>query len=85
MLIHASLRWHDRPVPEIERRYNVTIPRDVMQFGGIVGCVELVEIVTRSDSVWFEGPYGWVLSKPRIVPFKKWRGGQTLFDVPYRD
>lgn len=36
--------------------------------GHIVGSVELVDCVTKSDSPWFVGPLGLVLAKPRLFP-----------------
>jgi hypothetical protein len=77
ILVHAGGRWHDEP---IERRHGVTVPRDV-QLGGIVGIVELVEIVEQSDDPYFVGPFGWVLRNARAaVPAYAW--GLGLFDIP---
>ena len=44
--------------------------------------VQLEDCVTSSRSKWFEGPVGWVLSKPekyRVIPLK---GQLGLFDPP---
>lgn len=43
-------------------------------FGAIIGTVELIDCVDRSDSPWFDGPFGFVLRDP------------VLFDkpIPYR-
>src|SRR4051812_17728635 len=46
------------------RRRGVQLP-DQFATGGIVGIVQLDDCVTRSRSKWFEGPIGWVLSKPK--------------------
>lgn len=54
-----------------------TIPR-----GGIVGSVEIVDCVQRSDSPWFVGRYGFVLRDPLMLPFTPWRGQLGFFDVP---
>lgn len=49
----------------------------------IIGVVEIVDIVECSDSVWFEGPFGWVLRNPRplreAIPC---RGHLGLWDLP---
>jgi hypothetical protein len=51
-------------------------------FGAIIGEVDIVDCVTKSDSPWFEGPYGFALAnavmyrKPIIRP-----GRLGLFEV----
>lgn len=35
--------------------------RAAMPLGGIVGIAEIVDCVTKSDSPWFSGPFGFVL------------------------
>jgi hypothetical protein len=60
-------------------------PPEIAQLnrGGIIGRVDLVEIVADGDGdPWFSGPYGWRLKKPRSLPFRRWIGQQRLFDVP---
>jgi hypothetical protein len=51
--------------------------------GCLVGTVEVVDCVTRSDSPWFFGKYGFVLANPvafdRPIPCK---GALGFFDVP---
>jgi hypothetical protein len=51
--------------------------------GVIVGLVDIVDCVTRSDSPWFEGKYGFVLANPR--PLKtpiSCKGALNFWDVP---
>lgn len=50
-----------------------------MMFGGLIGYVELVDVVTHSKSLWFEGPFGWVLRDPQSIEFVPMRGQQNLF------
>lgn len=54
---------------------------DDLPLRGIIGVVEVTGVVTRSNSPWFDGPYGWTLANPREVPFVPLRGSQGLFDV----
>lgn len=53
-----------------------------MDRGGIVGSVEIVDCVTRSDSPWFIGQYGFVLRNPKPMPFIPWKGRLGFFNVP---
>jgi hypothetical protein len=39
--------------------------RDQLDRGAIIGVVELAQVVDRSSSRWFQGPYGFVLRKKR--------------------
>jgi hypothetical protein len=51
--------------------------------GTIIGSVEVLGIVTSSESPWFVGTYGWQLANPitflEPIPYK---GMLSLFDVP---
>ena len=80
LLIHAAVTLD--AMTEIERRFQVAIDHDALQFGGIIGRVELLDIVSSSHSRWFTGPYGWVLSQPQHLPFRHVRGQLGLFEVP---
>ena len=69
---------------------------DAMQYGGIVGIVELVDCVedgeqTSKDrpgvmaaikSRWSQGRVAWVLKNPRPLPFMPIKGALRLFDPP---
>lgn len=63
------------------RRRGVKLPED-FERGGIVGVVQLEDCVTSSRSKWFEGPVGWVLSKPKRLQFIPLKGQLGLFDPP---
>ncbi|MBV8808900.1 MAG: ASCH domain-containing protein [Acidobacteriaceae bacterium] len=65
------------------RKRGVDLPEE-FETGGIVGMAELVDCVSRSRSRWFEGPVGWVLSKPKRLPFFPLKGQLGLFDPPRR-
>jgi len=41
--------------------------KDDLAFGAIIGLVDLVHVVKESPSMWFEGPYGFVLRNPRAL------------------
>ena len=81
LLIQAAAR---KPSPEdiaYARRRRVKLP-DEFDLGGSVGRVQLEDCVLKSRSKWFEGPVGWVLSKPKQLPFVPMRGQLGLFDAP---
>jgi hypothetical protein len=73
LLIHAGQLWHDETIADIERRHRIAIPRD-LQLGGIVGIVDLVDVVTQSDDPYFYGPFGFVLENARLLSFMPMRG-----------
>jgi hypothetical protein len=64
-----------------EPSFRTPIPGD-LEFGGIIGLIDLVDCVTVSDSPWFTGPYGFVLRNPRQLSFYPMTGRLGLFDVP---
>jgi hypothetical protein len=80
LYIHAGARWADEPVERIERRYGIEIPRD-LSLGGVVGVVDLVDIVRKSDDPYFTGPLGWVLANARALPFRPMPGRLGLFET----
>jgi hypothetical protein len=52
-----------------------------LERGGIVGSVEIVGCVERSDSPWFFGRYGFVLKDPQRLPFQLCKGQLGFFNV----
>jgi hypothetical protein len=56
--------------------------RDVLNFGAIIGEVDIVDCVTESKSPWFVGKYGFVLAHPVLydkpIPIK---GQLGFFEV----
>ena len=50
--------------------------------GGIIGSVELVESVDTSDSPWYMGEKGFLLSDPKPLPFVPLNGRLNFFEVP---
>jgi len=87
LLIQASTRRPSEREMEEFRRYakkrDVILP-EKFDLGGIVGSTRLDDCVSKSRSKWFIGPIGWVLSKPRRLPFTPLKGRLGLFDPPPR-
>jgi hypothetical protein len=48
--------------------------------GGIIGEAEIVDCVTQSDSRWFFGKFGFVITNARPLPFRACRGMLGFFD-----
>lgn len=78
LLIHASQRVD----ADADTRGRLTraevalLPR-----GGIIGAVFLKDCVTESESPWFTGPVGWMVTRQLALPFQRCRGQLGLFEV----
>lgn len=84
LLIHASTWPCEAPailLPDLEARYGIRVPEypDEWPTGGVIGVVDLVDIVERHPSPFFTGKFGWVLERPRPLPFGRCRGMPCLF------
>ena len=53
-----------------------------LQRGGIIGTVDIVDCVNKSESPWFVGDFGFVLSNPKPLPFRSFKGSLGFFEVP---
>lgn len=87
LLIHAAKTmrmadYHDLGGYAIEDGFSPPELDEEYLKGGIVGIVDLVDIVTKSRDPWFGGPYGWRLENQRELPFVPWKGQQGLFEIP---
>ena len=72
LLIHAGQARGIQERTKITRKLDEGYlrPDDVLQFGGIIGIVHLVDVVEDSESKWaIDGAVHWVLRRPRRVPF----------------
>ena len=86
LLIQASANLPSKSEFEnsvaLARKKGVTALPDDFEKGGIVGMVQVNGCVENSRSKWFEGPVGWVLSKPKKLKFTPLKGRLGLFDPP---
>jgi len=64
----------------LREHFELDIP-ERLEVGGIVGEATLVDCVTQFDSVWFSGPYGFVLEQARPLPFRPLRGKLGFFTI----
>lgn len=51
-----------------------------VHMGGIIGVVDIIDCVSQSESPWFFGDYGFVLTNHRPVDFIPCRGKLGFFD-----
>jgi hypothetical protein len=68
---YIRLYFPDIPVPPIEQ----------LEVGGIVGQCDIVDCVSRNESKWFFGPYGFVIQNAKPLPFRPLPGKLGFFDV----
>jgi hypothetical protein len=81
ILVHASASNEDfkENCAYVKRHHRITVPDDV-DFGGIIGVVDLVDCVRRSASPWHNiGSWGWVLASPRQLRFRACKGSLGFF------
>lgn len=53
-----------------------------MPLGGIVGAIKITDCVSRSDSPWFVGDYGFVISERVEIPLIPCAGRLGFFSLP---
>lgn len=63
-------------------KWNKIKPAWVEEFetGGIVGEAEIVDCVESSESLWFQGPIGFVLRNARPLPFVAGKGMLRIYN-----
>ena len=74
--------------PPYFKQYNslplVKLPEQKdIEFGGIVGQANIIDCVNKSDSPWFEGPFGFVLENQKPLPYFHVKGQLNFFNVDY--
>jgi hypothetical protein len=85
-LIHAGIAV--QPIGDelracVKATSGVNLPRsDELQRGGIVGQVDVIDVVRQSSSPWFQGPCGLVLVNAKPLPFRPCRGMLGFFNAP---
>lgn len=83
ILVHAGKKvdrngyeWIKRSFPEIPLPELRDLP-----IGGIVGKVTITKCVTKMESRWFFGRYGFVLAEAKPLPFSPCKGALGFFEV----
>lgn len=83
--IHASKVFDDEGYQYV-KKYFPTINMPVkaeFDMGGLVGIVEITDCVTKHNSPWFEGTFGFVLRNPQKIKFVPYKGNLKFFEVNY--
>lgn len=81
ILIHAGLT---RPSSDELEHFLDVWPEAMLDYGGVIGVVNIADCVTKHRSKWFRGRgFGWVLAKPRYLSFKKCPGKLKFFDPAF--
>ena len=61
---------------------DILLPQlDLIERGGIVGEVDIIDCVDAFTSRWFGGPHGFVLANGKPLPFRPLRGKLGFFEV----
>jgi len=82
LLIHAGQR-EDPDGWTFLDTLGITLPVSSAPTGGIIGIVDLIDVVEDSSSPWAEpGQYHWILARPRPLDFQPAKGRLGLWDHP---
>lgn len=86
VLIHAGVTYPKRDYLEdaedYAAAYGIKYPAREEMTGGIVGVATIIDCVTASNSKWFMGKYGFVLTDAKPLPFVPCKGQLNFFDIP---
>lgn len=89
ILIHTGKQFdyegYGYVLAKIGRLSNVFPSISSFPLGGIVGKTNIIECVDKSDSVWFSGPYGFVLQDSMELPFMPCIGKLSFFNIKYEE
>lgn len=77
-LIHAGKVPDKSAYDWIKQEFGIDIPEN-LPLGGIVGKATITDCVTKSDSPWFFGKYGFVIKNARPLEFYPCRGQLYFF------
>jgi hypothetical protein len=81
-LVHVAKRFDKEGYQWVLENTNIQMPSpDEFQRGGVAGVVELVDCVVTHESIWFTGPYGFVLNNPRKLTFFELKGRLGFFEI----
>lgn len=73
---HPGYRWIQQQLPQVCLPHPTAFAR-----GGLIGTVELSDCVDSHQSIWFQGPYGFLLNNPLPLLFIPLKGQLGFFPV----
>lgn len=84
-LIHASQyrgkdewkEWREF----IYNKFSIDLGKLPSLAGGIVGKAEITDCVQESNSVWFDGPNGFLLKNAQVLPYHPCKGQLSFFNM----
>lgn len=81
LYIHAGSKMHETSMDQINQKFGLDVKPEQLTFSAIIARVDLVDIISRSDDPFFEGPYGWVFENTQILKPFPLSGKMGLFDL----
>ena len=83
-LVHAGQKFDETGYSFVREVYpDIEMPKpEDFQRGGIVGVATITDCVTRMNSSWFHGRFGFLLEDAKPLPFVPYRGQLGWFNVP---
>jgi len=87
LLLHASTTFEHDAIDYWTSRIpglDTIVPTEKKDYtqGAIVGIARLVDVIDRSDDIWFCGDYGFVLEGARPIGPIPYPGALKIFEVP---
>lgn len=80
VLIHAGKKIDKDAIWWIKQEFpHIPLP-ETFETGGIVGIAKITNCVTESESPWFFGKYGFVISEASPLPFQPCKGKLGFFE-----
>jgi hypothetical protein len=86
--IHAAQRAEDKEFFDFihKKGLGAQIALDMasarnLPHSAIIGLADIIDCVTSSPSPWFEGPFGFVFTNPRLLRPISCRGALQIFDL----
>lgn len=79
-LVHTGKKPDDIDPEWFKTQFGIEIPKN-LPLGGIVGKATIVDCVSESQSPWFFGDYGFVLTDATVLPFHPCRGQLGFFKI----
>lgn len=81
-MIHAGKKFDREGYDWVLSETDIELPKLTdYKRGGIIGSAEIRDCVTRSDSHWFFGPFGFVIHNPEPLAFQPYRGRLGFFEI----